>query len=182
MNNKYTIQILVYSLISLSSCNSNSSKTSTINEQERLLSEFDASFEKIITINSDQSEVIHISKDSIDWNKELFFLSYLDQLSPTKYDVINTYRKDSTISKTSYIPKDSKTEIKKLEIDFGKQSTIYHLQVSKDNYLQTSQKNLEIIFKNYGDQKIFQSYKLIGHQKTSTTDSTFYHILGKSVY
>lgn len=166
----------------LSSCNSIVSENSTISQQVKLLTEFNASLSKSIALNGSKAETVTSISDSTNWSDELFFLSYLDQLGPTKFTVENEYRKDSSISKTVYSPIEDKSDIKKLIIDYKKNNTIYHIETHKKTYLMKSKKSIDLVFKNYGEQKILESYNLSGYQTTQTSDSTFYDVAGQIVY
>lgn len=169
-------------IVILSSCNSTVSKNSTINQQAELLTEFNAALSKSISLNGSKSETLNLVSDSIKWPHELFFLSYLDQLGTPKFTVENEYRKDSSLAKTTFTPMEDKNEIKKVIIDYKKSNTAYLLETQKTTYLMASKKSINLIFKNYGDQKILESYKLNGYQTTENADTTFYDVKGRIVY
>ncbi len=147
-----------------------------------MLTEFNASLTKSISLNGSKTETVNSHSDSIKWSNELFFLSYLDQLGSTKFSIENQYRSDSSITKTVYTPIGDKNEIKKLVIDYQKNNTNYQIETQKTTYLMTSKKSIQLVFKNYGEQKILDSYQLSGYQTTQSADSTFYEVAGEIVY
>lgn len=166
----------------LPSCNSVSSNNSTLSQQVELLTEFNASLKKSISLNGSKTEAILSVSDSTDWSNELFFLSYLDQLGTTKFSTENQYRKDSTVIKTDYLPLSDNNEIKKFVIDYKNAHTTYHAETKKETNLLTSKKSIKLVFKNYGEQKILESYNLTGYQTTGNSDSTFYTVVGEIIY
>lgn len=145
---------LLGSLLFIVGCSTKETSSSLVDKQVSLLSQFGASLEKVSSIDGKGSDTVFVESDSVSWGKELSFLSYLDQLNSSNYDI------DTIGNEVEYRPREKGT-IKYAKCIIKEGSYLYQLKLSKKTLISTSKEGIDIELKKYIEETpVIVSYRI----------------------
>lgn len=149
-----------------------------VNEQIEMLRQSDPLLAKQISIEG-QSERDTLNFDSLGWTNELEVFKLANINKPTlkgEYEAVEKTIDDTKI--WSYTAEKQSLGIEFLHVYFGSDSTLKKLEAryNEDNALYSSERNLEMAFKNVDGKSILSNYRIYGKQKMIMKDEVEFSI------
>lgn len=166
MTNKVYI-VFIGSLLFLVGCSTNEKKTSALLTQTEILTQFNASLHKIVSLEGQGIDTVVVPFDSVSWKKELQFLSYIDLLDESRFVL------DSSKNKIIYTPRENKCAVVNATLTYKGKEKRYAIEVVENNLVKSFTKKVDARFSVYEENEpVLSSYVVSGIQKSSFSDDS----------
>ena len=166
MTNKLNL-IFIGSLLFIVGCSTKEKKTSALLTQTEILTRFNASLYKIVSVEGQGIDTVVVPFDSVSWKKELQFLSYIDLLDENRFVL------DSSKNKITYTPRENKCAVVNASLTYKGKEKRYAIDVVEDDLVKSFTKKIDARFSVYEENEpVISSYVVSGVQKSSFSDDS----------